>query len=89
MAGGRNWVMERFGLDLEVVLRPDDCPFKFSVLPKRRIVECSFAWLENFRRLLLDYEYLAETAEAIVHPAFSMIILNKFSNNFKTTSKSY
>lgn len=73
-----DWVSDRFGWDLEVVLRPDDCPSRFPVLPKRRIVERSFAWLENFRRLSLDYEYLAETAEAIVQLAFSMIMLNKF-----------
>ncbi len=73
-----DWVAERFGWDLEVVLRPDDCPSRFPVLPKRWIVERSFAWLENFRRLSLDYEYLAETAEAIVQLAFSMIMLNKF-----------
>lgn len=73
-----DWVSDRFGWDLEVVLRPDDCPSRFHVLPKRRIVERSFAWLENFRRLSLDYEYLAETAEAIVQLAFSMIMLNKF-----------
>lgn len=54
------------------------CPSRFHVLPKRWIVERSFAWLENFRRLSLDYEYLAETAEAIVQLAFSMIRLNKF-----------
>ena len=73
-----DWVAERFGWDLEVVLRPDDCPSRFPVLPKRWIVERSFAWLENFRRLSLDYEYLAETAEAIVQLAFSVIMLNKF-----------
>ncbi len=73
-----DWVADRFGWDLEVVLRPDDCPSRFHVLPKRWIVERSFAWLENFRRLSLDYEYLAETAEAIVQLAFSMIMLNKF-----------
>ena len=76
--GFGDWVADRFGWDLEVVLRSDDCPSRFPVLPKRWSVELSFAWLENFRRLSLDYEYLAETAEAIVQLAFSMIILNKF-----------
>lgn len=76
--GPGDWVADRFGWDLEVVLRPDDCPSRFHVLPKRWIVERSFAWLENFRRLSLDYEYLAETAEAIVQLVFSMIMFNKF-----------
>ena len=46
--------------------RPDECPSKFQVLPKRWIVERSFSWLENFRKLTIDYEFLAETAETMV-----------------------
>ncbi|WP_347282837.1 transposase, partial [uncultured Bacteroides sp.] len=30
---------------------------KFKVIPKRWIVERAFAWLENFRRLTIDYEF--------------------------------
>ena len=63
---------------MEVVLRPDECPAKFLVLPIRWIVERSFAWLENFRRLTIDYEYLADTAEAMVQLAFIQIMLSKF-----------
>ena len=73
-----DWVAERFGWAVEVVLRPDECPTKFQVLPKRWIVERSFSWLENFRRLTIDYEYLAETAESMVQLAFAQIMLNKF-----------
>ncbi len=73
-----DWVTEKFGWVVEVVLRPDDCPSRFQVLPKRWIVERSFAWLENFRRLTIDYEFLADTAETMVQLAFSMIMLNKF-----------
>ena len=73
-----DWVAERFGWVMEVVLRPDECPTKFPVLPKRWSVERSFAWLENFRRLSIDYEYLAESAEAMVQLAFTQIMLNKF-----------
>lgn len=73
-----DWVTERFGWVVEVVLRPDECPTKFQVLPKRWIVERSFSWLENFRRLTIDYEFLADTAEAMVQLAFSVIMFNKF-----------
>ncbi|MDE6801096.1 MAG: transposase, partial [Phocaeicola sp.] len=52
-------------------------PPKFQVLPKRWIVERSFSWLENFKRLTIDYEFLVETAEAMVQLAFIQIILNK------------
>ena len=65
------------GCELEVVLRPDECPSKFQVMPKRWIVERSFAWLENFRRLAIDYEFHAETAVAMIQLAFCFLMLNK------------
>lgn len=73
-----DWVAEKFGWVVEVVLRPDECPAKFPVLPKRWIVERSFSWLENFRRLSMDYEYLSETAETMVQLAFIQIMLKRF-----------
>ena len=73
-----DWIMDKFGWELEVVLRPDECPSKFQVLPKRWIVERSFAWLENFRRLTIDYEFHADTAVAMVQLAFCKIMLNKY-----------
>ena len=76
--GLTDWVKKKFGWTLEVVVRPDECPSKFQVLPKRWIVERSFSWLENFRRLTIDYEFFAETAEAMVQLAFIQIMLNKF-----------
>ena len=42
------------------------------------MVERSFSWLENFRRLTIDYEFLADTAEAMVKLAFTQIMLNRF-----------
>jgi putative transposase len=65
------------GCELEVVLRPDECPSKFQVMPKRWIVERSFAWLENFRRLTIDYEFRAETTVAMIQLAFCFLMLNK------------
>ncbi len=38
----------------------------FQVLPKRWIVERTFAWLLRFRRLSKDYEFLTETSEAMI-----------------------
>ncbi len=73
-----DWVADRFGWVVEVVLRPDERPGKFQVIPKRWIVERTFSWLENFRRLTIDYEYLAETAEAMVQLASVQIMLNRF-----------
>lgn len=53
-------------------------PKKFNVVPKRWIVERTFSWLENYRRLTIDYEFLTETAEAMVTVAFIQILLKRF-----------
>ena len=71
-------IAKKFGWTVEVVLRPDECPTKFSVLPKIWIAKQSFAWLENFKRLTIDYEFLASTAESMTQLAFAQIVLNKF-----------
>ncbi len=80
-------VTDKFGQVVEVVLRPDECPGRFRVLPKRWIVERTFSWLENFRQLTIDCEYLAETAEAMVQLAGVQIMFNNFLYDFKTASK--
>ena len=49
-----------------------------QVIPKRWIVERTFSWLENFRRLTIDYELLAETAETMVQVACIQMMLNKY-----------
>ena len=48
---------------LEIVKRSDDQK-GFVVLPKRWIVERTIAWLNKYRRLVKDYEYLLEVSEA-------------------------
>ncbi len=73
-----DWMLEKFGWTMEIVLRPDECPSKFAVLPKRWIVERSFSWLENYRRLTIDYEFKADSAEAMVQLAFISIIIKRF-----------
>lgn len=55
-------VKKTFGWVLEIVLRPDAAK-KFTVLPKRWIVERTFSWFESFRRLSKDYEVLPETSQ--------------------------
>lgn len=72
------WVKDKFGWELEVGLRPKESSKKFNVIPKRWIVERTFSWLENYRRLTIDDEFLTETAEAMVSIAFIQIALNRF-----------
>ena len=63
--------------ELDIVLRSDKQADKFVPLPKRWIVERTFSWLENFRRLTIDYEYRADTHEAMMHIAAIKLFLNK------------
>ena len=76
----KEMVRKKLGCQFEVVLRPDESPKKFNVIPLRWIVERSFAWLYNFRRVALDYEFHSEATEAMIQIAFSKIMLNKLSN---------
>ena len=63
--------------DLEITLRSDKAP-QFKPLPKRWVVERSFAWLNGFRRLSKDYEKLTETCETMIMIAFTCLMI---SNN--------
>ena len=51
----------------------------FAILPKRWIVERTFAWLGNFRRLAKDFEILTERAENMIRIAMMKITLAKVS----------
>lgn len=68
------WVKTRFKFILEVVLRSDN-QSGFIVLPRRWVVERTFAWLNNYRRLSKDYERLTETSEAFIQVAMMRLML--------------
>ena len=62
------WVEEVFGWKLEIVEKTEG-QIGFQVLPKRWIVERTFAWLVRQHRLARDYERLPETSEAFIYVA--------------------
>ncbi len=66
-----------FGCLLMIVLRKD-ASTKFEVLPKRWIIERTFSWFENSRRLSKDFEYLTDTSAAMIQLASIKLMLNKF-----------
>lgn len=65
-----------FGWIVEIVLRSDSS-VKFEVLPKRWIVERTFAWFESYRRLSKDFEYHAETSQTMIQLAMIKLMLNR------------
>ena len=67
-AGLPEWVRTTFGWTLQTVLRPVRA-CGFVVLPKRWIVERTFAWLSRYRRHSKDYERNPETSAAFIYIA--------------------
>jgi putative transposase len=79
-AYGRNGlpalVMKRYGWLVQTVLRPARVK-GFVVLPKRWIVERTFAWLGRYRRHSKDYERNPATSEAMIYVAMIHIMLRR------------
>lgn len=50
----------------------------FVLLPKRWVVERSFAWVSRFRRLARDFERLPEVLAGLHFVAFSCLLFNRF-----------
>ncbi len=64
----------KHGMRLEVV-KHHEAKRGFVLLPRRWVVERSFAWAARFRRLARDYERLASTLTAYHWLAFAMLML--------------
>ncbi len=68
---------EKHDLKMDIVMR-NDLNKGFKILPKRWVVERTFAWFNGYRRLSKDYEFLTENSEAAIQIAALKINLNKF-----------
>lgn len=69
------------GIQLEVVKLPE-AKRGFVRLPRRWVIERSFAWLARFRRLARDYERLPETVEGLTFVAFACLLLHQLTHAF-------
>jgi len=51
----------------------------FVLLPKRWVVERTFAWLGKYSRLSKDYEYLTESSEAFIYASMIHIMVRRLN----------
>lgn len=63
-----------------VVVKHTETKRGFVLLPRRWVVERSFAWLTRFRRLAKDYERLEETVKGLHLVAFATLMLGRVMN---------
>lgn len=72
------WCEERGGWRLEVVGKREDAR-GFEVLPRRWVVERTFAWLGRNRRLSKDYERKVQTSETLIQVAMIRLMLGRIA----------
>jgi len=73
-----NTVKQRFGYVLQIVMQKQPASTNFRPVHKRWIVERTFSWFDNDRRLCRNYELLMESAEEMVKLSAIKLLLNKF-----------
>ena len=72
------WVTSRFHFRLQLVLRPPDTK-GFVLLAHRWVVERTFAWFYQHRRLAKDYERLPTSSQAFIYIAMIRIMLRRLA----------
>ena len=70
------WVMDICHWIVQVVLRPEQTR-GFVLLKKRWVVERTFGWLMQCRRLVRDYERLPETSETFIYVSMIRILVRR------------
>ena len=75
-------------LCVEIVTRPDDSS-GFIVLPRRWVVERTFSWFGRNRRLVQDYENLADPLAAFITLACTQLAIRRLARpqTFESGSK--
>jgi transposase len=69
------WAKER-KLDLEIVKKP---PEGFKVLPRRWVVERTFAWIVRNRRLRCDYEATISSVAGYIRLAMIRVMVRRLT----------
>jgi transposase len=71
--------------DPGIVRRPDDL-HTFKVLPRRWIVERTFAWITRHRRTVRDYERLPAHHETYIYWAMIIVMTRRFARKPRPAS---
>lgn len=71
-----DWMRETFNIILDIVKRDPD-QVGFRVLPRRWVVERTFAWLGRYRRLSKDYEKCTKSSEGVIYIASIRTMLKR------------
>jgi putative transposase len=69
------WAKEGQQIDWERLMPPRG----FRVLPRRWVVERTFSWLDQNRRLSKDYERLATTSEVFIYVAMTRLLVRRLA----------
>ncbi len=72
----REWASEGVAIDLKKLLPSKDSR---AFLPKRWVVERTFSWLGQNRRMSKDYERLPESSEAFIYVAMSRLMVRRLA----------
>ncbi len=75
MNWAEEWAKEGKKVDWQKLLPPRG----FQVLPRRWVVERSFAWICHNRRMSKDYERLCASGEAFVYAAMSRLMVRRLA----------
>ena len=69
------WAKEGMKVDWQRLMPPSG----FRVLPRRWVVERTFAWISHNRRMAKDYERLCATGEAFVYAAMTRLMVRRLA----------
>ena len=69
----KEWAKESVAVDWQKFMPPPG----FQVLPRRWVVERTFSWIDQNRRMSKDYERLCASGEAFVYAAMSRLMLRR------------
>lgn len=94
--GSKQWIEKELGWEVEITkppidrehgvwVGPGETPPEvakgFVLIPRRWVVERTFAWLGRYRRLSKDYEETTTSSEAWILIAMSRLMLQRLTNS--------